>query len=251
MTNEIGKRFVHLENRLADQLLQLNYPENVEYIYNPLSYASSPHLDYVEKYANDIPKPVLFLGMNPGPWGMAQTGVPFGEIQHVKNWLGICSEVDKPAKEHPKKPIKGFNCTRREVSGERFWSFFSNTCQMPEVFFKNCIVYNHCPLVYMNKTGKNLTPPDLKIHSRNQVLSLCDQTLKAVIELYMVKHIVGIGRFAEARAKKVLQINKIENVKVHFMIHPSPASPIANKGWGASAQEALIKANIYNIVQGN
>jgi len=42
--------------------------------------------------------------MNPGPWGMAQTGVPFGEINAVKDWLGINAEVDKPQKQHPKRP---------------------------------------------------------------------------------------------------------------------------------------------------
>ena len=176
MTNtKVGVSFIDFETRLAHQLLRLNYPEIVEYIYNPLSYAISPHTDFVEKYANSTPKPVMFLGMNPGPWGMAQTGVPFGEVQLVKNWLGICGKVEKPDVEHPKKPIKGFSSSRREVSGERFWTFFSKICKTPEVFFRNCIVYNHCPLVYMNKSGKNLTPPDLSIQARNQVLTLCDQ----------------------------------------------------------------------------
>ena len=67
--------------------------------------------------------------------------------------------------------------------------------------------------------------------------------------LDQIKDIVGIGRFAQARAKKVIQMNKINNVNVHFMIHPSPASPIANQGWDALAQDALIKANLYDIIK--
>ena len=78
----------------------------------------------------------------------------------------------------------------------------------------------------------------------------CHQTLKNTLELYEVEHIVGIGRFAENRAKKVVQMSKMERVKVHFMVHPSPASPIANKGWNSLAEEALMRANLYNIVTG-
>ena len=34
-------------------------------------------------------KRVVFLGMNPGPFGMAQVGVPFGEVAAVRDWLRI------------------------------------------------------------------------------------------------------------------------------------------------------------------
>ena len=34
-------------------------------------------------------KEAVFLGMNPGLWGMAQTGVPFGTVSLVRDWMGI------------------------------------------------------------------------------------------------------------------------------------------------------------------
>ena len=171
---KIGTQMKNAAKALSSSVSDLQFAEPVAFVYNPLDYAWSCHQQYLDRFANST-KRVIFLGMNPGPWGMAQTGVPFGEVHLVKNWLGISGKVEKPDVEHPKKPIQGFSSSRREVSGERFWTFFSKICKTPEVFFRNCIVYNHCPLVYMNKSGKNLTPPDLSIQARNQVLTLCDQ----------------------------------------------------------------------------
>lgn len=71
----VGKTLLNIEVQLAHRLMSIDFPEKVKYVYNPLEYAINPHSKFVEQYANTGPKSVLFLGMNPGPWGMAQTGV--------------------------------------------------------------------------------------------------------------------------------------------------------------------------------
>lgn len=247
--NSVGDQLLALEAKLAQELAILQYPDPVEYVYNPIEYAVIPHTQYVKSYADKSPKPILFLGMNPGPWGMAQTGVPFGEVDMVKNWLAIHGQVGQPLRQHPKRVIEGFSCKRREVSGQRFWTLFKNVCGTPQKFAEKCLVYNHCPLIFMGKTGKNLTPPDMPLQTRNKVMALCDEALCKIIELYEVKEIVGLGRFAEARARKVLQENgMVKDVKVHFLIHPSPASPAANAGWDSLARESLEKSGILSII---
>ena len=180
---------------------------------------------------------------------ISASGVPFGEVSVVNNWLKINGVVGKPKVEHPKRQIEGLNCKRREVSGERFWNFIKSVSGTPEIFFNNCLVYNHCPLIFMGKSGKNVTPPDMKIDVRNKLLQLCDETLKDVIELYSVKHIVGLGRFAETRAKKVVNDNLIKNVDVSFLIHPSPASPAANKGWNELAYKTLTDSKVIELMK--
>ena len=177
-------------------------------------------------------------------------GVPFGEVSFVKEWLKVSGSVEQPARQHPKKPVKGLDSTRREISGQRFYTFFQQLCGGPEDFFKNCLVYNHCPLMFVSESGKNLTPPDLKIETRNTLLKLCDETLVSVLDLFAVKHIIALGRYAEARAKKVVFRSGKRNIKVHFMVHPSPASAIANRGWSQLAQSALEKADLLDIIKG-
>jgi single-strand selective monofunctional uracil DNA glycosylase len=113
----------------------LKFPDPVAYTYNPLEYAWDRHCDYLKKFGSGTKK-VLFLGMNPGPYGMAQTGVPFGEISHVRDWMGISGSVEKPDLEHPKRPITGFNCERSEVSGRRLWGLFSELFDSADAFFE-------------------------------------------------------------------------------------------------------------------
>ena len=72
--DNVGKTFIELETNLANRLMEIPYPHDIDTIYNPLDYAIKPHTYFVEKYANEAPKDILFLGMNPGPWGMGQTG---------------------------------------------------------------------------------------------------------------------------------------------------------------------------------
>ena len=104
--------------KLNRSLGKLRFSEPVTHVYNPLEYALEPCLDYYQRYGQG-PRRVLMLGMNPGPWGMAQTGVPFGEVGMVRDWLKIRGTVHKPALEHPQRPVLGFDCARSEVSGKR------------------------------------------------------------------------------------------------------------------------------------
>lgn len=86
----LAESFLEEELRLSAELSQLQFSESVGVIYNPLEYAWEPHRNYVTRYCQG-PKEVLFLGMNPGPFGMAQTGVPFGEApQHMELPFSRC-----------------------------------------------------------------------------------------------------------------------------------------------------------------
>ncbi|XP_004872843.2 single-strand selective monofunctional uracil DNA glycosylase isoform X1 [Heterocephalus glaber] len=116
----LAEGFLEEELRLNVELSQLHFSQPVGLIYNPVDYAWEPHRSYVTRYCQG-PKEVLFLGMNPGPFGMAQTGVPFGEVSVVRDWLGIGGPVLTPAQEHPKRPVLGLQCPQSEI-----WNLFGN-----------------------------------------------------------------------------------------------------------------------------
>ena len=137
---------------LRQELRGLTFPAPVATTYNPLEYAWDRHCEYLTKFGSGKKK-VLFLGMNPGPYGMAQTGVPFGEIPHVRDWMGISGPVGKPDPEHNKRPITGFDCERSEVSGRRLWGLFAELFGSADEFFKDHFVANFCPLVWMKDTA--------------------------------------------------------------------------------------------------
>ncbi|MCL1818442.1 MAG: single-stranded DNA-binding protein, partial [Spirochaetaceae bacterium] len=146
---------VRISRKLAAECSQLRFA--VAAVYNPLVYARKPHEAYL-RLAGGKPKKIVFLGMNPGPWGMAQTGVPFGEVAAVRDWLGISAPVGSPPAPHPKRPVEGFACAKSEVSGRRLWGLFRERCSSAAAFFAEHFVANYCPLVFMDKGGANITP---------------------------------------------------------------------------------------------
>lgn len=218
-------------NQIVDQLIDaveaLTFSEPVTHVYNPLVYARGPHDLYLEKFGQ-LGAKIILLGMNPGPWGMAQTGVPFGEITAVRDWMKIKAPVDKPAGEHPKRPIEGFDCTKSEVSGKRLWGWAQNALGAPEHFFARFFVVNYCPLVFMEAGGRNRTPNNLPAAEKKPLLAACDQALRQTVDLMKPKYVIGIGAFAEQRAKAALTDYALP---IGRITHPSPANPRANKGW--------------------
>ena len=226
---------------LRNDLRGLKFPDPVAYTYNPLEYAWDRHCDYLKNFGSGTKK-VLFLGMNPGPYGMAQTGVPFGEISHVRDWMGISGSVEKPDLEHPKRPITGFNCERSEVSGRRLWGLFSELFDSADAFFENHFVANFCPLVWMKETGANLTPDKLPNDCMEPVEKSCRESLARIIEILKPEKLIGIGAFAE----KQLAFVKEDHQKIGKILHPSPASPAANRDFSGTATQQLIALNIID-----
>lgn len=221
-------------------LAPLRFGPPVTHVYNPLEYARIPYERYLERYGVGQ-KEVLLLGMNPGPFGMAQTGVPFGEVSLVRDWLRIEGPVGKPAEEHPKRPILGFDCHRSEVSGARIWGWAKERFQSPDRFFSRFFVFNYCPLVFMEASGRNLTPDKLPKAEREPLFAACDEALRRLVELWEPRWVIGVGAFAEARARNALADRGIRFARI---LHPSPASPLANNGWAEKVDQQFSELGI-------
>jgi single-strand selective monofunctional uracil DNA glycosylase len=210
----------------------------VEAVYNPLAYAWRPHRLYLERHGARRSR-ILLLGMNPGPWGMAQTGVPFGDVSMVRDWLGIQGAVGKPDSEHPRRPVEGFECGRREVSGRRLWGWARDRFETPDRFLGRFFVHNYCPLCFLEEGGRNRTPDRLPAHERDQLLAVCDDALRDLVEVLAPERVVGVGRFAETRARAALS----EDVRVDYLPHPSPARPQSG-AWADAADEAFRQMGV-------
>ncbi len=226
-----------IARRLSRAVEQLDFGPPVSHVYNPLDYAWESHRTYLERYGRGR-KEVILLGMNPGPWGMAQTGVPFGEVGLVRDWLGIQTAVAKPAREHPKRPVEGFGCRRSEVSGQRLWGWARERFGTPERFFSRFFVANYCPLFFLEESGRNRTPDRLPAGERAPLLDHCDRALRRTVQILRPRVVVGVGRFAERRALQSLEDLDLE---VGGILHPSPASPAANRDWPARVTRQLAE----------
>ena len=230
-----------LESIAADMvhaLRPLRFGPPITHVYNPLEYARASLRQYEAKFAS-TPKEVVFLGMNPGPWGMAQTGIPFGEIAAVRDWMQIDAPVGTPSEMHPKRPVTGLSCTRSEVSGRRLWGWAQKKFKTPDRFFKRFFVANYCPLLFIENSGRNRTPDQIRVAERKPLQEICDHALRRTIEYFRPRYVVGVGKFAEKRARIAIDDQK---VKIGVISHPSPANPQANRGW-----ESLIVKQLATL----
>ena len=240
----------------------LSFGAPVSHVYNPLSYAWAAHEEYILQYAPERAR-VVFVGMNPGPWGMAQTGVPFGEVETVRDWLGIRGEIGRPPQEHPKRPVNGFETSRSEVSGRRLWGLFRERFGTPERFFSGHFVANYCPLLFLEESGRNRTPDKLRAAERDALFRACDEHLTRLVAALEPEWVIGVGGFAESRIRTALAAaapapggahgtggrSPAESARSRIgrILHPSPASPRANRGWAEAATRELEDLGVWPL----
>jgi single-strand selective monofunctional uracil DNA glycosylase len=231
---------VQVSRTLSRRVGRLDFATPVAYVYNPLDYARGLHEAYLVRYGQ-APKEVVLLGMNPGPFGMAQTGIPFGDTAMVREFLGLRGKVSRPGREHPKRRIVGLHCARSEVSGSRLWGWAKSDFGTAERFFARFFVANYCPLAFMEASGRNLTPDKLTPAEQGPLFDACDEALREAVAFLHPRYVVGVGAFASERARRALPGT---GVAVGTILHPSPASPLANRGWAAQARRQLSEMGI-------
>jgi single-strand selective monofunctional uracil DNA glycosylase len=220
---------------------RLRFGAPVTHVYDPLAYARGAHEAYVSRYGT-TPKRVVFLGMNPGPFGMAQTGVPFGAVRPVRDWLRIAAPVGRPERENARRPVLGFDCPRNEVSGERLWGAIAARFRTPGRFFARHFVANYCPLLFLEQSGRNRTPDKLPVGEQQPLFAACDRHLRRLVEALDPEWVIGVGAFAETRAREALADR---NVRIGRILHPSPANPRAQRDWGGQARRELEALGVW------
>jgi len=235
------KHLIEAAQNLCAEVEKLRFELPVTHVYNPLLYAWKGHEMYLRRFGG-TPREIIFLGMNPGPFGMAQTGVPFGEIAAVRDWMRIDAAIGRPVHEHPRRPILGFNCARSEISGHRLWKLFANRFGPPEKFFEHHFVVNYCPLAFLEAGGRNRTPDKLSPAEKESLARVCDAHLRTVCDILRPKWIIGIGAFAGRQASAVAQGSPIQIAQI---LHPSPASPAANRNWAGQAAAQLQAMGVW------
>lgn len=221
--------------KLSRALAALAFDAPITHVYDPHQYAWDPYAEYVTRYGEGK-KRIVLLGMNPGPFGMTQTGVPFGEIAAVRDWMGIRARPRRPRDQHSKRPIEGFDCTRSEVSGRRLWGWAASRFGAAEAFFADWFVLNYCPLVLLEASGRNFTPDKLPVAQLRTLYERCDRHLAAALTALEPEWVIGVGGFAEKRLRAVAESDRLDSalarrLRIAQILHPSPASPAANRGW--------------------
>ena len=214
---------------------------SVDVCYNPLDYAWDVHEAYLRRMGGSGARTVV-LGMNPGPHGMGQMGIPFAATSVVRDLLGITGiPVGQPEPADSRRPVVGLEYPREEVSGTRLWGLLSEHYGDAGAIASRVFLVNHCPLMlFSGPRATNITPDKVGGKRARALLERCDQHLREVVAALDAQRVIGVGKFAESRARSALAD---EAVGVVGCWHPSPASPLANRNggadWRANVREVL------------
>lgn len=241
----IVERIIEASSKLRDDVEKfadsLVKEGSVDAVYNPLAYAWEPHRAYLELASGGGAK-TLLLGMNPGPHGMGQMGIPFAATSVVRDLLKITNlEVGQPREPHPKRPISGLDWPKEEVSGTRLWGLLANEYGSAESIFKSVFLLNHCPLMlFSGERATNITPDKITGPTTKALLERCDEHLREVVDIMQIERVIGVGRYSEKRA-----LNALSGIDISVTTcwHPSPASPLANRNKGED-----WKKNVRNVL---
>jgi single-strand selective monofunctional uracil DNA glycosylase len=242
MAPEIAKSLLDAAADLRDAVDGMQF-QTAAYTYNPLRYAWEPYASYITKYGPGRAGRTLLVGMNPGPWGMAQTGVPFGDPVMVRDWLGIKGSVEPFDGAYKRVPVMGFSSHRRERSGTRLYSWAKHRFGSADRFFEDFFVLNYFPLLLLTKDGKNLTPARLPRRERAIVATTCDSHLRFYMQAIKPRCVAGFGHYAAEQARRVVEQLGLA-IPVPYLLHPSPASPRANQNWEELAEAELSAAGV-------
>eukprot|EP01023_Acetabularia_acetabulum_P031317 TRINITY_DN29446_c0_g1_i1.p1 TRINITY_DN29446_c0_g1~~TRINITY_DN29446_c0_g1_i1.p1 ORF type:complete len:252 (+),score=22.23 TRINITY_DN29446_c0_g1_i1:130-885(+) len=217
--------------------------EKINTIYNPLEYAWEPYENYLRKYCGDYKK-TIFVGMNPGYFGMVQTGIPFGDLNMVCNFLHL-QKFQVPVKQHNIRKIVGYEIKRSEVSGQRFWGLIQTKFGHPDKFFNedSNFVVNLCPLAFLSETGKNVTPEEISIQEKDKIIVVCMAYFKQIVKFLQIQNIVCIGNFVCKEVKKSLTQDGYYNIV--YMQHPSPRVQPQELQWRDVVTKQLEDAGVW------
>ena len=207
----------------------------IDVCYNPLSYAWDVHVEYLRKMGGEGARTVM-LGMNPGPHGMGQMGIPFSATSIVRDLLGISDiPVGQPDTPDDRRPVIGLEYNKEEVSGTRLWGLLHEQYGEANAIASRVFLVNHCPLMlFSGPRATNITPDKVGGPTAKALLERCDEHLVEVVDILGADRVVGVGKFAESRANSALAGQFVEVVGCW---HPSPASPLANRNGGADWRE--------------
>lgn len=232
---ELSRAAAGLRDDAEDLARRMESEGVADCVYNPLMYAWDIHEEFIRVSGGRGAKTIL-MGMNPGPHGMGQMGVPFAATSVVRDLLGISGiDVSKPAISHPKRPVNGLAHPKEEVSGTRLWGLLQDRYGGADQIFQNVFIVNHCPLMILHgPRGTNVTPNNVSGPAVRDLLERCDQHLMEVVMALGAEQVIGIGKYAEKRAN--LALGEM-GIRVRTCWHPSPASPLANRNGGKDWRE--------------
>ncbi|XP_073819638.1 uncharacterized protein isoform X2 [Musca autumnalis] len=211
-------------------------------IYNPLDYdAAKIHKDYLKRYLKG-PKRVLFVTMNPASHGELQTGIPFGHMPTIREYMKLKSTIIDSPVPHPSEDEE----QERENNSIYFWQmireiFYSQNFFLSK-FFQQRFVHSFCPLAFIDGEKQFVTLENLPDKTyRKEVTKACVHILEKQLKLLQPDMVIVMGGYVHGN----MQRSKYCKTKLLPQI-PNPWSMSQSMDtWKKNLKEFIMQHNVF------
>jgi len=264
VVNTVADQILAASDRLSERLAALP-PVGDLVALDPTRYCRSAWAAYLQMAARL--GCVLVVGMNPGPHGMAQTGVPFTDPWIVDELDLQAPRADVPPADipavgswrHRSHRARGVLGSKREESAKRLWPLLREICapyaavgpsadKIAEATRRVCnevLLVNALPICWLDPAGKNVSAEQVEKRAPAQVREglrdLVNEWLQAVADILRPAAVIGVGRWAR---EFVTDLDVDHFVEIPFrdgIKHPSPSAG-SEAAWRAEAEPILRRA---------
>ncbi len=231
-------------------------------IWNPGLYGETWHARFRRLYRPGQ-HPLVVFGLNPGPYGMAQTGIPFTDIRRLVSALpdlaaelrGRGERVEPPGLAPP--GLRPYLSRSFESSAVRVYRFLKKGWGGAERGWTEVVVANPCTLLFIDPAeGKNRTPADLaraarlRGSGRDQVRELVEsfgririRCAVESIEALSPRGAILLGKDVQAALGPALR-RILGEARVIPWEHPARAVP---ESWASGLLSALRRRGLTGI----
>jgi len=211
-------------------------------VWNPALYALDIYQEYLTKFPPE-PGAILALGLNPGPYGMAQTGIPFTDCRTASGALGMEMTIPGKAPDDLISRLKKANGKWRgtyERSSLGMYRFLILAWGDIKTAYRNWFVGNPCPLLFLDPERWNVTPADPRLRRMKEVGELRQRAVIGFSEILNPRGIVCFGKDV-AKAVGEVAIRQVGPDRVVFYEHPARAVP---EKWAAGLLQELTQRQL-------
>jgi single-strand selective monofunctional uracil DNA glycosylase len=199
-------------------------------VLDPSRYGERWHAPFRRLYPPRA-RPLLVFGLNPGPYGMAQTGIPFTDLKRLAQGLPRLAAELARSGERLSLPglapssLQPFLTRTFESSSVRVHRFLRLAHGSAERAFREVVFVNPCPLLFIDRAlGENRTPADLPRALRAGVDEARVEVVSVAVARLRARGAIVLGRDAAAALSVPLRARLGERAVVEWE-HPARAVP--------------------------
>ena len=203
-------------------------------VWNPQLYGLPLYRRFATEHLPTSRGAIVALGLNPGKYGMSQTGIPFTDVTRAAR-VGIAIEPPGLAPASLRPFLKSYRVERSSAS---VYNLLDALWGGPAEGWRRLWAVAPCGLLFLEPDGTNVTPADARLARRDDVRELRLRVIRESVEAARPRGVLLLGQDVARVAADALG-----DVETLVVDHPVARGP-GRRGpaWWAGVVAQAVRA---------